>query len=326
MPLGTTILEAAKQLGIRIPTLCHHPDLCVAGVCRVCVVEVEGQRTLQAACAYPVTAPLKVHTHTPKVRQARRHVARPAALDALRRVLQLQAQQQLRAAVAGQGVRRRLLPVRTRHRSRGTRSTSRATRSSATWTSACCAAAACARASTSRKSACSRPSAAATRRASPPTSTSRSATSCASTAGSASTAARPARCTPTTRPTRSGAPSTTRRSTSSSRRRPARARASASASACEPGTPMTCQMNTALRLCGFDKVFDTNFTADLTIIEEGTELLPRLYKALVEEGAGGVPAVHQLLAGLGQVPRALLSASTSRTCRRRRARSRCSAR
>ena len=53
MPLGTTILDAAKQLGIRIPTLCHHPDLCVAGVCRVCVVEVEGQRTLQAACAYP---------------------------------------------------------------------------------------------------------------------------------------------------------------------------------------------------------------------------------------------------------------------------------
>jgi len=42
-------------------------------------------------------------------------------------------------------------------------------------------------------------------------------------------------------------------------------------------------MNTALRRCGFDKVFDTNFTADLTIIEEGTELLIRLYKALVEK-------------------------------------------
>jgi NADH-quinone oxidoreductase subunit G/[NiFe] hydrogenase diaphorase moiety small subunit len=42
-------------------------------------------------------------------------------------------------------------------------------------------------------------------------------------------------------------------------------------------------MNTALRRCGFDKVFDTNFTADLTIIEEGTELLIRLYKALVQK-------------------------------------------
>ena len=74
VPLGTTILAAAQQIGVRIPTLCHHPDLCVAGVCRVCVVEVEGQRNLQAACAFPVTSPIKVQTHTQKVRQARRHV------------------------------------------------------------------------------------------------------------------------------------------------------------------------------------------------------------------------------------------------------------
>lgn len=74
VPMGTTLLEAARKVGVRIPTLCHHPDLCVAGVCRVCVVEVEGQRTLQAACAYPVTSSVKVHTHTRKVRQARRHV------------------------------------------------------------------------------------------------------------------------------------------------------------------------------------------------------------------------------------------------------------
>ena len=74
VPMGTTILEAAKRIGVRIPTLCHHPDLCVAGVCRVCVVEVEGQRALQAACAFPVTGSLKVKTHTRKVRQARRHI------------------------------------------------------------------------------------------------------------------------------------------------------------------------------------------------------------------------------------------------------------
>jgi iron-only hydrogenase group A len=51
----------------------------------------------------------------------------------------------------------------------------------------------------------------------------------------------------------------------------------------EPGTAVTFEMNTALRRAGFDKVFDTNFTADLTIIEEGTELILRLYKALVEK-------------------------------------------
>ena len=74
VPLGTTILEAAKQLGIHIPTLCYHEDLCIAGVCRVCVVEIEGQRTLQASCAYPITQPIKVLTHSPKVRRARRHI------------------------------------------------------------------------------------------------------------------------------------------------------------------------------------------------------------------------------------------------------------
>ena len=74
VPMGTTILEAARKSGIHIPTLCHHDDLCVAGVCRVCVVEVEGQRALQASCAYPITTPLKIKTHTPEVRRARRHI------------------------------------------------------------------------------------------------------------------------------------------------------------------------------------------------------------------------------------------------------------
>ena len=44
VPEGTTILEAAKKLNFRIPTLCHHDDLCVAGNCRVCVVEQLGGR------------------------------------------------------------------------------------------------------------------------------------------------------------------------------------------------------------------------------------------------------------------------------------------
>lgn len=74
VPLGSTILEAAKSIGVRIPTLCYHSDLDVAGLCRICVVEVEGQRTLQAACAYPITAPIKIQTYSKAVRIARRHV------------------------------------------------------------------------------------------------------------------------------------------------------------------------------------------------------------------------------------------------------------
>ncbi len=74
VPLGTTILEACKMSGISIPTLCNHEDLCVAGVCRICVVEVEGMRTLQASCAFPITAPMKIRTSTPMVRKARRNI------------------------------------------------------------------------------------------------------------------------------------------------------------------------------------------------------------------------------------------------------------
>jgi len=74
VPFGTTILEACKQNQIHIPTLCHHEDLCVAGVCRVCVVEVEGMRTLQASCAFPITQQIKIRTATPAVRRARKHI------------------------------------------------------------------------------------------------------------------------------------------------------------------------------------------------------------------------------------------------------------
>ncbi len=73
-PFGITILEAAKNAGVKIPTLCDHPDLDVAGVCRMCVVEVEGQRTLQPACTFPVVNQMKIKTHSRKVRMARKHV------------------------------------------------------------------------------------------------------------------------------------------------------------------------------------------------------------------------------------------------------------
>lgn len=71
---GTTILEAAQQLNFNIPTLCNHPDLSVAGNCRVCVVEVKGARLLAASCATPVSEGMEVFTNSEKVRTARKHV------------------------------------------------------------------------------------------------------------------------------------------------------------------------------------------------------------------------------------------------------------
>jgi NADH dehydrogenase/NADH:ubiquinone oxidoreductase subunit G len=69
---GTTVLEAAAALGITIPTLCHIKGLVPTGVCRVCVVEVEGSRTLMGACHTPAANGMVVHTHSPRVVAARR--------------------------------------------------------------------------------------------------------------------------------------------------------------------------------------------------------------------------------------------------------------
>lgn len=74
VPAGTTVLAAAKKLNINIPTLCNHADLCVAGNCRVCVVEQTGARTLIAACAMPAVEGMHIHTNTLKVRNARKHI------------------------------------------------------------------------------------------------------------------------------------------------------------------------------------------------------------------------------------------------------------
>lgn len=72
VPEGTTVLEAAKQAGIKIPTLCYLKDINEIGSCRVCIVEIKGARALQASCVYPATEGLVVYTNSPKVREARR--------------------------------------------------------------------------------------------------------------------------------------------------------------------------------------------------------------------------------------------------------------
>ncbi len=71
---GTTVLNAARAAGIEIPTLCDHPQLTPYGGCRLCLVEVEGARTLQPSCTMPVNNNMIVHTDTEKVREARKFV------------------------------------------------------------------------------------------------------------------------------------------------------------------------------------------------------------------------------------------------------------
>ncbi len=284
VPLGTTILEAAREVGVHIPTLCHHEDLCIAGVCRVCVVEVENQRTLQAACAYPITAPIKVKTHSPKVRKARRHI-----IDLLL------SQHYGECYACGRNNNCELQSLakeygvdffRFGHPDQPIYEQDRSSYSVFRDMNKCVLCRRCIRTCIDMQEVgvldvegrgdrskvvtfldkplnevicincgqCINRCPTGALRANDPTDEVWAAID-----------------DPTKHVVIQTAPSPR-----------------AGIGECfglEPGTPMTFQMNTALRRCGFDKVFDTNFTADLTIIEEGTELIIRLKKALVDKDA-----------------------------------------
>src|SRR5579884_724149 len=71
---GSTILDACRQLGIETPTLCYADTLTPVNVCRVCVVELEGSRTLVPSCSRRVEEGMVVHTDSPRVRTSRRLV------------------------------------------------------------------------------------------------------------------------------------------------------------------------------------------------------------------------------------------------------------
>ena len=285
---GTTILEAAKEIGIRIPTLCYHEDLCVAGVCRICVVEVEGQRTLQTACCYPVTEPITVHTHTRKVRKARRHI-----LDLMLSKHHGECYAcfrnnncELQALAKEYGVDF----FRFGHPDKPRFNVDRSSHSVVRDMDKCILCRRCVRTcidlqevgvlEVDKRSCeskiitfgdkplgdvvcincgqCINRCPTGALRANDPTDEVWAAID-----------------DPTKHVVIQTAPSPR-----------------AGIGECfglEPGHPLTFEMNTALRECGFDKVFDTNFSADLTIIEEGTELLLRLHKALVQKKPVALP-------------------------------------
>jgi iron-only hydrogenase group A len=74
VPEGTTVMEAADDLGIHIPRLCYHPDLSLAGSCRVCIVEVKDMGFYMASCSVAVWEGMEVRTNSPEIRKARRDI------------------------------------------------------------------------------------------------------------------------------------------------------------------------------------------------------------------------------------------------------------
>lgn len=74
VPVGTSVLDAARSIGIKIPALCHDPDLTPVGACRLCVVEIEKMRNLPASCVTTCTEGMVIRTNSEQVMEARRTI------------------------------------------------------------------------------------------------------------------------------------------------------------------------------------------------------------------------------------------------------------
>ncbi len=288
VPMGTTILEAAKQLGIHIPTLCYHEDLCISGVCRICVVEIEGYRTLQASCAFPINQPIKVHTHTRKVRQARRHILDLMLSDHYGECYSCVRNNncELQELANEYGVDF----YRFGHVDKPTYGRDESSYAIVRDMDKCIMCRRCVRtcidlqevgvyealnkgAETHIGTFMDNPMAELI------------CINCGQCINRCPTGALHA-----------NDPSDAIWAAIDDPNKhvviqtaPAPRSAIGECFGLEPGTPLTFEMNTAMRYCGFDKVFDTNFSADLTIVEEGTELLIKLYKALVKKESQVLP-------------------------------------
>ncbi|MDQ1257586.1 MAG: NADP-reducing hydrogenase subunit HndD [Candidatus Hydrogenedentes bacterium] len=287
VPQGTSVLEAARKAGVTIPTLCYLKDVQAIGACRVCLVEIEGARTLMASCVTPVNEGMKVHTNTKRVREARRMVVELLLSDHEGdcQTCNRNDDCELQALARNLGIREITYPGE-KSRQMIDESTPALVRD----TAKCIMCRRCI-------------------------------TVCCDTQGVGGifpqnrgfdTVMGPAfcsnlddivcvQCGQCAAVCPVGAISERDQidevwaalddpsKTVVVQTAPAIRAALGECFGNPPGTLVTGKMTTALKRLGFDGVFDTNFTADLTIMEEGTELLVRLKKALVDKEAVALP-------------------------------------
>lgn len=291
VPAGTTILKAAQKLGIEIPTMCYHEDLCTSGACRLCVVEVEGSRTLQASCAYPITAPIKVNTSSERIRRARRHILELLIGDHLGDcyVCKKNLNCELQQLAKDQGINAFCFGRKTEAIAEKPTAECKKFGEPEDWPiqfdpEKCIVCERCVRSCTQMQEIGVLGVAGRSNKAKITTFKDLpfnqvNCINCGQCVNRCPTGALTERDDtgkiwkaledPTMHVVIQTAPAPR-----------------AGIGECfglEPGHALTFELNTGLRRLGFDKVFDTNFTADLTIIEEGTELILRLYRALVEK-------------------------------------------
>jgi len=279
---GSTILQAAEAIGIHIPTLCNHPDLDVAGLCRICVVEVEGQRLLQPACAFPVTNQMTIDTHSRRVRLARRHVLELLLSEHYGECYSCQRNGncELQALAEEYGI----TEFRFGHPEAPVAEVDDSSYSVVRDMNKCIRCRRCVRTCIDLQEVGVLEAKNRSDQVEITTFGDRPlgevvCINCGQCINRCPTGALYAK--DETDAVWAAIDDPTKHVVIQTA--PAPRSAMGECFGLEPGTGVTFQMNTALRRAGFDRVFDTNFTADLTIIEEGTELLIRLYKALVEK-------------------------------------------
>jgi len=293
VPAGTTILQAAKQLGVKIPTLCYHEDLCTSGSCRVCVIEVEGARTLQASCAYPITAPIVVHTNTPKVRNARANILQLLLSehqgDCYTCKKNMNCELQTLAGSHGIDTFKFGHVSWENKDDEGNKKEPCFGESNAPIQferEKCILCERCVRSCTQFQNIgvlgkCGRSNETHISTFKDLPLDEVNCINCGQCVNRCPTGALTER--DDTDAVWSALEDPTKHVVIQTA--PAPRAGIGECFGLTPGIPLTFQMNTAIRQLGFDKVFDTNFTADLTILEEGTELIIRLYKALVGKDA-----------------------------------------
>lgn len=287
VPQGATVLEAAKKAGIKIPTLCYLEDVQAIGACRVCMVEVEGARSLLASCVTPAADGMKVHTNSKKAREGRRTVVELLLSDHTGdcQVCDRNDDCELQALARDLGIREVTYPGE-KSRQYIDESTPALVRD----TAKCVLCRRCVTVCNDTQGVCGIfPQSRGFSTVVGPAFTSNLDDVVCVQCGQCSAVCPVGAISERDQVREVWAALDDPTKTVVVQTAPAIRAALGECFGLEPGTLVTGRMVTALRRLGFHAVFDTNFSADLTIMEEGTELLTRLKKAIVDKEDVALP-------------------------------------
>lgn len=286
-PDGATILDAAKRAGIRIPTLCFLEKRDPIGACRVCLVEVEGARTLMASCSTPVADGMVVQTNSPRVRDARKKVVELllSEHDGNCQTCDRNQDCELQDLASELGIREIHFEGE-KAKPRIDDSTPALVRDNSKCIKCRRCVAVC---SQVQGVGALQPQGRGFDTVIGPAFTMNLDEVTCVQCGQCAAVCPVGAISEKSHVEKVWEAIEDKSKTVVVQTAPAIRAALGECFDCEPGTLVTGKMTAALRQIGFDGVFDTNFTADLTIMEEGTELLTRLKKALVDKEDVALP-------------------------------------